>query len=366
MKILVLTTAYDTHCATPLAAELATELAAEHEVQVLATDWNLAPGTPSKTINGNGYRAVVKSPVGFGKMGKLVLSSLKLAWLARRLGPFDKVIAFSPAITLWAPLLIAQGAKTVYITDFFPYHNCQLGMIPKAAEAPLAAVESFLFRRCDTLAVMSPRGVDYLRDHYQLSGQAVKVVPLWSGGFKQQTSTRSETRRRHRLPLGATIALFGGQIERGRGIESIVEASKLLPDVHFLFVGSGSLQHLVTGSPNLQHIAAVPREDYLAIASACDVGIVATVAGVDVPTFPSKTIDYAYSDLAIAAAVEESSDYPAFIEEQGLGNAVVAGDSAALAQVIADTVKQGHTDIRAIASRVFSARRAARQFLGLA
>ena len=363
MNILILTTAYDAYCATPLAAELAAELSRNHEVLVLAVNWAASAGSTTTIINRDGYEAIVLTPTGLGKTGKLLFSSFRLARLVYTRGPFDRVITFSPAIALWAPLLIARGRKTLYITDFFPFHHVQLGTIPRIVRKPLALIESFLFRCCDELAVMSGRGKSYLESKYTLSGQPIQVIPLWSGGFAPTSAARNDVRRTYGLPNEASIAVFGGQIERGRGIETIVATAKKLPDVLFLFIGSGSLQHLVTGSENIKHIPAVAREEYLTIASACDLGIVATVTGVDVPTFPSKSVDYAYCGLPIAASVEATSDYRDFIEENGLGHAVIAGNPTDLAGAIVQTLKDKKSDIRATASRVFSVSRAAEQFL---
>lgn len=61
-------------------------------------------------------------------------------------------------------------------------------------------------------------------------------------------------------------------------------------------MGSGSLKSDVEKrifDENIKNVLLydyVPRDEYLALVSACQLGIVATVDNVDVPTFPSKLL----------------------------------------------------------------------------
>ena len=64
--------------------------------------------------------------------------------------------------------------------------------------------------------------------------------------------------------------------------------------------------------------------------SACDIGLVCTVAGVDSSSFPSKTIDYLRAGLPIVAAVEQESDYREFLRRWNIGISIPAGDATAL------------------------------------
>ncbi|MCX8971764.1 hypothetical protein NLN91_22100, partial [Citrobacter portucalensis] len=86
-------------------------------------------------------------------------------------------------------------------------------------------------------------------------------------------------------------------------------------------LGSGSLKSDVEKrifDENIKNVLLydyVPRDEYLALVSACQLGIVATVDNVDVPTFPSKTIDYFRCSIPVISLVEESTDYGTFVEK---------------------------------------------------
>jgi glycosyltransferase involved in cell wall biosynthesis len=141
------------------------------------------------------------------------------------------------------------------------------------------------------------------------------------------------------LPLSTPIVVFGGQMAAGRGVEDIVAAASLAArtgvNIHFLFVGKGPrLDWLKEESVRLRAgftvLPHVPRDQYLELISCCDIGVVATVRNVDVPTFPSKTIDYCCVGLPIVASVERSTDFGEIVEAAGIGYSCEAGDSAKL------------------------------------
>ena len=101
----------------------------------------------------------------------------------------------------------------------------------------------------------------------------------------------------------------------------------------FLFVGDGRLaprlQAEADQADNVAWLPAMPREAYLQLLGACDVGLVATVPGVTSFSIPSKTLDYLRAGLPVVAAVESGSDFAALLEQYGVGLAAPFGDAAA-------------------------------------
>ena len=111
------------------------------------------------------------------------------------------------------------------------------------------------------------------------------------------------------------------------------------------------------------------REDYLALLCACDLGLIATVPQVDSTSFPTKTIDYLRASLPIVAAVEDASDYPAFLARWNIGISVPAGNAKALYAAILqimDDPRMGadFADLaRTCLEEVFDVRRVAQRIL---
>ena len=81
-------------------------------------------------------------------------------------------------------------------------------------------------------------------------------------------------------------------------------------------------------------LPAMPREAYLRLIAACDVGLVLTVPNVDVPSFPSKTLDYCCVGIPVAAAVENTTDFGQFISDAGFGRYCEAGNASGLLEIL--------------------------------
>jgi glycosyltransferase involved in cell wall biosynthesis len=233
----------------------------------------------------------------------------------------------------------------LFVLDFFPYHHRSIGLLPGGFVFAIARrCEEYLIRKFHLIGCMSQMNVEYLYRHYRLQAhQQVKVTPIWGRITPPPPIDRKIVREKYRLPLDKKIAVFGGQMTEGRGVEEILTAAAMLkdsrPDLAFLLIGEGRLEHLVeariaAGGYNVQFRRRIPRADYLGLISACDLGLVCTVTGVDVPTFPYKTIDYLRANLPIVAAVEKTTDYGRFLHERRLGMALPAGDPRALAAAI--------------------------------
>lgn len=362
MKVLMLCTKFSLDESDPwLTNELADALRVlGHEVDVVAIDWSAEGRVKihAQRMSG-GVSAVVVSPVTVGsrastvsRLIKWALSSVRAWRISRRLlarSSHDLVICYSPAVTMALPILGAtrrRGRRSVLVLwDFFPYHHRQIGVLGSRVLFSLAkAAETFLLRRFDTIGCMSPRNMEYLREHYRLRpSQRVEHIPIWGKGLSVPSVDCRTTREAYGLPESRPIAVFGGQLVAGRGIEDILRAASIaatrgLP-VMFLVIGDGPLREAVeaaqfANASNVRWLQRVPRNEYLKVLAACDIALVCTVRNVDIPSFPSKTIDYLRVGLPIVAAVEATTDYGDYLTSRGVGVAVDAGDAEGLLERI--------------------------------
>jgi glycosyltransferase involved in cell wall biosynthesis len=330
-------------------------------VCVVAIDWNASAGLVEHAyyVQSNGVQVVETQPFILDRLGKIGALCAKWggsSWFAAQQAKrhfknqdFDLLIAFSPVVVtafvvLWG-LRHFKCRSYAYVVDFFPFHHRCLGAIPGGAVFKIARwAETALLERFDVIGCMSNRGVAYLREHYGVAAhQKARVLRLWGPGEGPLKLDPAEVRAQYVIPVERSIAVFGGQITHGRGIEEILQAAALArdtrPDLIFLFVGGGRLEPLVreqiaNGADNVMLLAGMGRDQYLTLASACDVGIVCTVPNVDVPTFPSKTIDYLRAGLPVVASVEATTDFGDFVREQGFGLATGSGHPEALLAAI--------------------------------
>lgn len=329
-------------------------------VRVIHLPWDSPPGVAETFyVQENGVEVLVSPPLNLGWLGRIGTLCAKWggsSFLAARRGrrrfgssPGDLVIGMSPIVLgafiwRWA-LKSASLGSYAYLADFFPFHHRAIGVMPGGAIFKAALwLERTLLRGFTVVGCMSPLGLDYLNRKYALRpDQATGLVSLWGPQSLAPDADPHVMRAKYGLPDDRPIAVFGGQITHGRGIEDILASAELAhragSDLVFLFIGRGPLASLIqqtidSGAPNVRLISELGRDEYLAVVAACDVGIVATVANTDVPTFPSKTIDYLRAGLPVAASVEASTDFDAFVEAHGFGMAVTAGDPARLLEAI--------------------------------
>jgi glycosyltransferase involved in cell wall biosynthesis len=356
LKILILCAKFDLPEQGPyLTNELAAALVRlGHQVQVAAVQWDEDEGPPLSYADEGVdiFRMPARTTRAFGRFVQLLykwtMSSRAALPAVRRMlrgHRCDLMIAFAPLVTMHAPFRWAArhaAARTyVYVTDFFPFHHHSLGLIPGGAVLAAAhRAETALLRRADVIGCMTPANAAYLESHYRLRAeQRIEILGLWGTSTPAPTIDRAAVRRHFGLPIDRPIALFGGQITEGRGIETMLAAAALSASDPagpvFLFVGAGRLAplvrgHIERGGANVRLLDPLPRSRYLELAASADIGLIATVPDVDVPTFPSKTIDYLRAGLAVVASVEATTDYGEIIEAAGFGAAVPAGEPQAL------------------------------------
>lgn len=370
MKIVLLCTGYSLDADTPsLSDEMAEALVRKgHDVSVFVVNWSKRPyGKPVSVRNGR-LSVYIADPfqLPFGpplvkKVAKWTLSSMSVvAQLLkfRRENKADVVVGFSPATAMLVPIVIMTAltrARTFLVQwDFFPNHHAQIGLLQgEVLVKGLKKLETWLMRRFEVIGCMSPRNIAYLQHHYDLSpAQKIVELPIWSSFPESSSEARDAARASFGLPPDTTILVFGGQLSKGRGIEDILSAAKeaaqrAIPCV-FLIVGNGEQEGMIkdaigSGAHNLMHMAGLTRQKYLSLLSACDIGIVSTVRGVDVPTFPSKTLDYINIGLPVLASVEEATDFGEFVEHSGIGLAIPAGNAIAFVQAIERMIAAGPT-----------------------
>ena len=358
MRVLMLCTKYpldpnDRFMTNELAGAL---VAAGHRVQVVVTDWDAPFGAPTRHVRSDdGVDAIVLSPRGIAGLGSFIeriskwtLSSpFALREMRRELGQqsFDLLVCFTPCVTVAAQLIWATQRwpirSMLFVHDFFPHHHRSIGLVPAGPVFEIARrLEEYLIRKFHVIGCIWPDNIVYLRKHHRVRPEQRAIwTPLWGEIAPPPPRSKEVTRTAHGLPLDRKIVVFGGQITEGRGVEEMLQAAaiarKARPDLAFLLIGEGRLvelveEHIASGGSNVNYRRRIPRTDYLGLISACDLGLVCTVAGVASSSFPSKTIDYLRAGLPIVAAVEQDSDYRDFLRRWNIGISIPAGNATTL------------------------------------
>ena len=331
------------------------------EVDVIAVEWREIDISPNDSglshkpgVNVYRFKPLLFSSLGtfVGRIVKWAGTSLKAASTTSKLlreNNYDVVIAIAPS-AVWAPVLIchlfSRTKKYLIQWDFIPYHQRAMGLMSGGfSYQVLLLLERVLVRGFDVIGCMSPMNIEFLKKHYWVGArQKIEILPIWAEAVFPEKIEREKIREKYSLPQNMKIAVFGGTLSMGRGLDDVVAAAQFASDqslnLMFLIIGRGPLEKqvrgLAEGIANIKVMSAIPRGDYLSLLAACDCGIVATQRDTGVPTFPSKTLDYFRAGIPVVASVESSTDFGLFLEQRKAGVRIEAGDHIELMKVTSE------------------------------
>ncbi|WP_315385173.1 glycosyltransferase family 4 protein [Microvirgula aerodenitrificans] len=349
MKILMLCTKFsllesDGWLTNDLAAAFSEQ---GHDVTVVCLDWSGESSAQTKTLYENVF--VINIPVNLNKFEFFPRSVKKLYkwfWASADAIPFvsrkisaqevDIFIGFSPAATtFWLQRYLLKKVrpkfKYMILWDFFPRYHAELGLVPRGGVYLVAKyIENTAVNKYDVVGVMSEANVKFLHSEFYFPRGRVEVLPLWGPAVLADRVDRAAVRAGHNFPENGILCVFGGQLIPGRGIELLLNLARsvkdVLPSVLFVVAGKGPQEPFLRRElekdelKNVRYIGQVPRDQYLQLIAACDIGLVFNSGTVSVPTFPSKTIDYFRAGLPILGAVEEATDFSEILQyEIGAG-----------------------------------------------
>jgi glycosyltransferase involved in cell wall biosynthesis len=190
-----------------------------------------------------------------GPRAALRLARAELRLLsARPLGRYDAVLVGYPGhADLWAARRAARGAPVVFnplvsLSDTFVADRRRFRPGSLAARA-LRALDRRALRAADLVVADTRAHADFLADLAGLERVEVAFVGAEERLFSPRAADRGPQ------------ALFVGKLIPLHGLETILEAARLTPEVHVRIVGSGQLERLLAGRPpNVEWVPWLPYE----------------------------------------------------------------------------------------------------------
>ena len=285
--------------------------------------------------------------LGLSAMLRVAASETRL--LFGRKGSFDVMIVGYPGhFDMPAARRIARGRPVVFnplVSLWDTLVGDRARFSPRSpAAGVLKHIDRIAFRRADLVVADTEQHARYFAETFDLPRSRVEVCLV---------GAEDAVFRPGWQPAGGFHVLFVGKLIPLHGLETILEAARLLPDVPFHVIGSGQLeQQLQTRPDNVAWTPWVEYEDLpTAIqGAACALGIFGT-SDKAARVIPNK----AYQALACGTPLV-TGDTPAAREllTDGVDALLVpVGDPAALAEAI----RRLATD-RELAERVGAAGRA--------
>lgn len=307
-------------------------------------------GLPTTLINRDGIHCLAVRTLNVQKtnviekgIGQLLLegqfkSALKKYFQGIK---FDLILYSTPPITFNNVIKYAKresdGKAITYLLlkDIFPQNAVDLGMISKSGVKGFLyrmfrKKEEELYRISDFIGCMSPANVEYVLKHNpSVDRLKVEVAPnSYDVPSSFKTIDKDSVRLKYNLPINKPIFIYGGNMGKPQGISFLVDCMRAVKDredCHFLLVGDGTeypkLEAFVKEN-NPRSVSVFRRllkEDYDALAAACDVGLIFLDYRFSIPNYPSRLLSYLMGKKPIIAATDPNCDTGSIAETNGYG-----------------------------------------------
>ncbi len=238
------------------------------------------------------------------------------------------VIAVEPPLLSFLPALIAAracGARTwLHVQDLEVDAAFDLGILGGArARGSALRLEAALLRRADGVSTISAAMGARLRGK-GLPPERVLFFPNWADELPVDPPG-VDFRQMLGIPAGHRIAMYAGNMAGKQGLETVVEAARLLQhrsDIWFVLVGDGparlTLQTVAQGLAQVHFLPLQPLSHLGALLRAADVHLLPQRAAAADLVMPSKLGGMFASARATVAGAQPATEVAAVLKDKGL------------------------------------------------
>jgi colanic acid biosynthesis glycosyl transferase WcaI len=189
------------------------------------------------------------------------------------------------------------------------------------AAAAAGSVERYVLRRAALVGVIHETFVAKVAA-MGVPEQRIRLVRNWSH-VRSPSRPREEMRARLGWRPGQAVLLHSGNMGLKQGLEVLVEAARLAPEVRVVLMGDGNqreqLRALAGGLPNLDFMPPAGDEEFADVLAAADLLVVTQRGSVRDMSLPSKLTSYFAAGRPVIAAVAAQSGTAQEVADSGAG-----------------------------------------------
>ncbi|MEV6105921.1 glycosyltransferase [Streptomyces sp. NPDC051940] len=202
----------------------------------------------------------------------------------------------------------------------------------RAAGGAAGGVEARVLRQASLVGVIHESFMDRVRA-MGVEEERIRLVPNWSH-VTRPSRPRDETRARLGWRPDQTVVLHSGNMGLKQGLEVLVEAARLAPDVQIVLMGDGNqrerLRELGRGLENLEFREPADDADFTDVLAAADALAVTQRASVKDMSVPSKLTSYFATGRPVVASIADEGGTADEMRRSGAGVIVRPEDPRAL------------------------------------
>lgn len=186
--------------------------------------------------------------------------------------------------------------------------------------------EKKMFRDADYIGCPTKGNVDFIKQYYpKIEDKRFDYLPFWANEI--DVKPNYQLKKQYGLD-GKFVVIYGGSVGAAQRIEHIIElaeACKEYEDIAFVILGKGAYLDVIKGMASEKELTNVvfkdflPQDQYLAFLASCDVGMIILNERMATPNFPSKSISYLNMKVPILAALDHTTDFGQYLEDNQAG-----------------------------------------------
>ncbi|MDF6040671.1 glycosyltransferase [Streptomyces sp. JH14] len=220
------------------------------------------------------------------------------------------------------------------------------------AAAVAACAERYALRAAALVGVIHESFVPRVTA-YGVDPSRIRLVPNWTH-VEGPSAVRAATRARLGWREGTPVVLHSGNMGLKQGLEVLVDAARLAPEVRIVLMGDGNqrdaLQARAAGLPNLDFLPPAAADEFTDVLAAADVLAVTQRASVLDMSVPSKLTSYFVSGRPVVASVADEGGTAQEVRRSGAGVLVAPEDPGALLAAVRKLV-DGPAEADALGAR---------------
>lgn len=241
----------------------------------------------------------------------------------------DAIVLTAPPLLASPAVLLAgwiSGARTfLHVQDFEVDAAFNLGLLKNPWLRRLALwLERAALRAFSGVSTISPKMRDKLIEK-GVSEERTAIIPNWSNVHEFDPSQNGGVWvDRFKRNSGAVLAVYSGNLGRKQGLETIVEAARILKDhkeIHFIVSGDGAgrkdMESQAEGLPNITFLPIQPMDEFVRLMLAADIHLLPQKAEAADLVMPSKLGNILASGRPVVASAAEGTQV--FEAVQGCG-----------------------------------------------
>ncbi len=258
---------------------------------------------------------------------------------------FNLILYSTPPITFVSVIEEIKKRDNAYayllLKDIWPQGPIDIGALSETGVKGLVTKyfkrkEQKLYEISDFIGCMSENNRKYLIEKSGVDKNKIEICPNSIKIRKRPDIDKDEVRHNNGLPTDKTIFVYGGNLGVAQGIDFIIsclEKNEENKDSFILIVGSGTeynrlAQWFEKSNPqNSKLISHLPKEEYMKVMAACDVGLIFLDRRFTIPNFPSRLLSYLEGKMPVLAATDPNTDVGTVLEEGEFGYWCESNDS---------------------------------------